>query len=194
MSTSDPTLPPSKSPQQSNPSGPPPPTLTDRLTPEVRQAREAIYARFLSAEESLNRFLSAALARETSIANTIASLAPPPQTGEKVLPGLIYVLVGTMAGSIVTRNRGIILRASVPVAVGIGVGWALIPHTMRNVGDLIWEGEQKVQPIAEGHLMVRGFVTEAVKQTKIHGKVAGDWVDRAAQDTRKTIEGWVKGS
>lgn len=162
--------------------------------PEVRRARKALYARFSRAEESVNRFLSAALAHETSIANTIASLAPPPQSGEKVLPGLIYVLVSTMAGSIVTRNRGIFLRTTIPLAIGIGAGWTLIPYTMQNVGDLIWEGEQKVQPVAEGHVMIRGFVTEATRQANIHGRIARDWVDERTADTRKTIEGWVKGA
>lgn len=163
------------------------------MVPEVRRAREVVYTQFLAAEESVNRFLSAALAREASIANTIASLAPPPQSGEKVLPGLIYVLVSTMAGNIVTRNRGIFLRTAFPLTTGVVAGWMLIPHTMQNVGDLIWEGEQKIQPLAEGHLVVRGFVTEAIRQTKIHGKVARNWVDETAGDARKIIEGWVNG-
>ena len=155
--------------------------------------RLVIYKRFLSAEESFNHFLSSALAREASLANTIASLAPPPESSEKVLPGAVYVLIATMAGTIITRNRGIFLRATFPLAVGVGAGWALIPYTMRNVGDLMWEGEKMAPPIAEGHMFVRGFVTEAVEQTKIHTKVARDWANRTSGDAREIIEGWVKG-
>ena len=62
--------------------------------------------------------MSYAFKKEKNFTNTIASLAPSPETGEQLLPGAIYVLVATLAGSIVSRNRGIFLRATVPLAVG----------------------------------------------------------------------------
>ncbi len=56
-----------------------------------------------------------AFALEQSFTSTVASLAPPArESGERLMPGLIYVLVAAMAGSIVTRNRNILLRSSVP--------------------------------------------------------------------------------
>ena len=74
------------------------------------------------AEKYLNSGLTFFFRKETDIANTIASLAPSAETGEQLLPGLIYVLVATMAGTIMSRNRNLLIRATFPAAVGITAG------------------------------------------------------------------------
>ena len=126
------------------------------------------------------------------MANTIASLAPPPETGEQLLPGAIYVLVATMAGSIVSRNRNILIRATFPLAVGITAGWVLIPVTMQNIADLSWEYEKKVPMVAETHAQIRGFTREAWRQTKVHAQAVTRWADETAGESRQTLEGWVR--
>ena len=136
--------------------------------------------------------MSWALRKETNFTNTIASLAPAPETGEQLLPGAIYVLVATMAGSIVSRNRGILLRATFPLAVGITAGWMLIPVTMQNIADLSWEYEKRVSVISETHATIRGFTTETWRQLKVHGKLTLDWADKTTGDARKRLENWVE--
>ena len=144
------------------------------------------------AENSINNFMSWALRKETSMANTIASLAPPPETGEQLLPGAIYVLVGTMAGSIVSRNRNILIRATFPLAVGIAAGWMLIPVTMQNIADLTWKYEKRVPVIAETHAQISGLTREAWRQTKIHTQAVTRWADETAGESRERVEGWVR--
>lgn len=136
--------------------------------------------------------MSWAFKKETDFTNTISSLAPAAETGEQLLPGAIYVLVATMAGSIVSRNRGIFLRATFPLAVGITAGWLLIPVTMQNTADLIWEYEKKVPIISETHSQIRGYTRETWKQTKIHTQALTNWADKTAGDSRRKIEGWVE--
>ena len=136
--------------------------------------------------------MSWVLRKETSFANTVADLAPAPETGEQLLPGAIYVLVATMAGSIVSRNRGIFIRATFPLAVGITAGWMLIPVTMRNVADLSWEYERKVPVISETHAQISGFAKEAWRQTKIHAQQTIKWADQTAGSSREKVEGWVQ--
>ncbi|OAP56345.1 hypothetical protein AYL99_09524 [Fonsecaea erecta] len=164
------------------------PTPTDRLAEQVKKGRLFLYHQSLAAETSFNKFLSWAFRKETDFSNTIASLAPAPETGEQLLPGAIYVLVATLTGSIVTRNRGIFLRTTFPLAVGIAAGWYLIPVTMRNTSDLIWEYEKKVPVISETHAQISGFAKEAWKQTRAHTKFATDWADEKATEARKTVE------
>lgn len=132
-----------------------------------------------------------AFRKETNLANTIASLAPSPESGEQLLPGAIYVLVSTMAGSIVTRNRGIFVRATFPLAVGITAGWMLIPVTMRNTSDLIWEYEKRVPAISETHLQIRDAVQETWKQARTYAQGATRWADDTASETRKKVEDLV---
>ncbi|EXJ89595.1 hypothetical protein A1O3_02662 [Capronia epimyces CBS 606.96] len=167
------------------------PTPTDRLTEQVKKARLFLYDQSLAAENGVNDLLTWAFKKETNLTSTIASLAPAPETGEQLLPGVIYVLVATMAGSIVSRNRGIFLRATFPLAVGVTAGWLLIPVTMRNTSNLIWEYEEKVPVISETHLQVRGFVQDAWRAAKVHAKLATDWADETTSETRKRVEDFV---
>jgi len=167
------------------------PTPTDRLTSEVKKVRLFLYDQSLAAENGVNEFLTWAFQKETSFSNTVASLAPAAETGEQLLPGAIYVLVATLAGSIVSRNRGIFLRATFPLAVGITAGWMLIPVTMRNTSDLIWEYEKKVPVVSETHAQIGGFVKQAWKQASLHARVASDWADETANETRKRVEDLV---
>lgn len=171
---------------------PPSPTPTDRLTAQVKRARLFLYDQSLSAENHINGALSWAFTKENNFTNTIASLAPDPRTGEQLLPGAIYVLVATMAGSIISRNRGLFLRTTVPIAVGITAGWMLIPVTMQNIADLSWKYEKKVPFISETHATIRGFVVEGWRQTRDRSKAAARWADETAGESRKKVENWVE--
>jgi len=103
------------------------PTPTDRLEKQIRSARLWLHDQAVFAEKHFNAGLTWAFRKETDFTNTIARLAPGPETGEQLLPGLIYVLVATMAGSIVSRNRNILIRATFPAAVGITAGEHYLP-------------------------------------------------------------------
>ena len=136
--------------------------------------------------------MSAFLAREQSFTSTIASLAPPPQTGEQLMPGALYVLVASMAGTIISRNRNILLRATTPAAVGIGAAYVVLPHTMKNVGDLIWSFEEKSEFIAVNHLRIRGALIEGWKQGKIRSEKTRQWSEEVVKGGREAIERWVR--
>jgi MICOS complex subunit MIC26 len=129
---------------------------------------------------------------EQSFTNTVASLAPPRESGEKLMPGAIYVLVAGMAGSIITRNRNILMRASLPLALGIGAGWVVLPITMGNVSNLIWKYEQRFPPVAEGHLKIRHGIERGWHFAKVHREVGVQYVDEKVTDARETVEGWVR--
>lgn len=108
------------------------------------------------------------------------------------MPGALYVLVATMAGSIVSRNRNILLRASVPFAVGLGAAWVVLPVTTRNVADLVWTFEEKAPVIANNHLRIRGAAMEGWRQIKLRGEATRQWSDERVKDSRQVVEGWVK--
>lgn len=108
------------------------------------------------------------------------------------MPGAIYVLVAAMAGSIVTRNRNILLRASVPLAMGVGAGWTVLPVTSRNVADLAWKYEQKVPAVADAHLQIREGLSKGVSFARVHKDLGVRMVDEKVTDARETVEGWVK--
>ncbi|KAI9745342.1 MAG: hypothetical protein M1818_001622 [Claussenomyces sp. TS43310] len=167
-------------------------TPTDRLAVQIGKTRLFLYAHVAAAETKVNSMMDSLLHLENTFTSTIAGLAPSPQSGEKLMPGSIYVLVAAMTGSIVSRNRNIVLRGLVPLAVGIGAGWVVLPITMRNVSDLLWTYEEKFPVVAEGHLRTRQSIVKAWDMARLHSQLAVNAVDDKVGEAREVVEEWVK--
>ncbi|KAI1213959.1 apolipo protein O-domain-containing protein [Annulohypoxylon truncatum] len=168
------------------------PTPTDRLAVQIGKARLFLYRYAVATEDAVNNAVDAAFGLERSFTETVASLAPPRESGEKLMPGLVYVLVASMAGSIASRNRNLVLRASVPLAFGVGAGWLLIPVTMTNVADLLWTYERRFPALADAHLKTQQGVQDAWRFARVHVDVGKTYVDEKVSDARDIVEGWVK--
>ncbi|KAF2121737.1 apolipo protein O-domain-containing protein [Lophiotrema nucula] len=168
------------------------PTPTDRLAVQIGYARLWAYKQATKAEDGVNNALTETLKLEHSFTSTIRGLAPSRESGEKVLPGGLYVLVATMAGSIITRNRNILLRASVPVAIGIGTAYAVIPVTMENVGNLVWKYEEKYPVLADTHLRAKARVQSFWETGKAHTAMSAGMLQDKVGETREKLEDWVK--
>ncbi|KAF9879920.1 hypothetical protein CkaCkLH20_02731 [Colletotrichum karsti] len=179
-------------PPTEEPSKPRGPTPTERLAVQIGKARLGLYQYAVGAEDAVNRTMDRAFNLEQSFTGTIASLAPPRESGETLMPGAIYVLVAAMAGSIITRNRSIILRATAPLALGITAGWTVLPITMGNVSNLAWKYEQRFPVIAQGHIKLRESIENSWRATKIHSQIGVRYVDEKVTDARETVEDWVK--
>ena len=108
------------------------------------------------------------------------------------MPGALYVLVAAMTGSIISRNRNILLRATVPFAVGLGAAWVVLPATMRNVGDLVWTYEEKVPVVSINHMRIKGAVEEGWRQAKIREEATKKWIDETVGESMEAVEGWVR--
>ncbi|KAL1800324.1 hypothetical protein ACET3X_000666 [Alternaria dauci] len=168
------------------------PTPTDRLAVQIGRARMALYEQAVRGEKAVDNALTETLRLEHSFTSTIRSLAPPRESGEKVLPGALYVLVSSMAGSIITRNRNILLRTSVPVAVGITAANLVLPITTKNVGDLIWTYEERYPVLADTHLRMKSRISQFIETGKAHAQGTVGMVEGKLADTRENLEGWVK--
>lgn len=145
-----------------------------------------------AAEDKVNSLMASFLDLENSFTSTIAGLAPSPQSGERLTPGAIYVLVAAMTGSIISRNRNIVLRGVTPLAIGIGAGWVVLPVTMRNISDLLWTYEEKFPVIADSHLRTRASIQRVWETGKAHSQMTVNMVEDKVGEARETVEGWVK--
>ena len=171
----------------------PRPTPTDRLAHQICRARQLLQVYASTAEDRANGLLSRALESERTFTGTIASLAPPPQSNEHLLPGTMYVLVAGMGGSILSRNRGLFLRTATPLTVGLGAAYVVLPITMRNVGDLVWSWEVNRAPgWAAGHMRIRGAVEQGWKEAQDRLEGSKRWGIQKVQASREAVEGWVK--
>ncbi|KAF2155217.1 hypothetical protein K461DRAFT_266518 [Myriangium duriaei CBS 260.36] len=168
------------------------PTPTDRLAAQVKETRLFLHKYAVQAEDGVNNAMSKFLQLESDFTSTIASLAPPKGSNEKVLPGAVYVLVAAMAGSIVTRNRNILLRAAVPVAAGITTSHYALPITTRNVGDLIWKYEERYPVIRDNHLRARQSISHFIETGKAHSQMGLAMAEDKVQGVRESVEEWVR--
>lgn len=168
------------------------PTPTDRLAQQIGRGRLALYHQAVRSEQAVDRALTETLRLEHSFTTTLRSLAPPRESGERIFPGALYVLVASMAGSIVTRNRNIVLRASLPAAVGITAAYAVLPLTMHNVGSLLWSYEEKYPVLADTHLRTRASIAHFIDTGKAHAGMTVGMVQDKVHDVRDSMEGWVK--
>ncbi|TQS34474.1 hypothetical protein Golomagni_05140 [Golovinomyces magnicellulatus] len=167
------------------------PTTTDRLALEIRKARLFLYSHVSLLEGKVNEVLDSAFHLEESFTSTIASLAPAPHTGEKLMPGTLYVVVAAMTGSIVARKSNILLRAMLPMATGITAGSFLLPVTFRNISDLVWKNEQRFPVIADTHTRTVEAIEKAERMARIHSQQAVEMVNNKVSSTRKSIINWV---
>lgn len=154
----------------------------------MRQARLFVYRNSLAVENSFNDFLSRALNVENAFTNTVASLAPSPESGEHFMPGGVYVIVAAMAGSIVSRNRGLILRGASPLVFGTVAAWSLLPVTMRNVSDLVWDYEKKVPAVADGHVQLREKAEHIWNTGIAHSGMTRGIMEEKIGEARKKLE------
>lgn len=173
------------------PPNPSDPTPTDRVQTQVRRARLGIYDISSQAETSFNNFLARAFNVEHNFTTTIRSLAPPSDINEPLLPGFVYILVATLSGSIITRNRGFLLRFSVPLALGIGTARATIPYTMRNVDGLVWKYEERYPAVADAHVRVRERARRVWETGKAHTQGSLAVLEEKVDEAREGVEGWV---
>lgn len=144
------------------------------------------------AEKAVNNFLTRTLKFESAVTSRIAALAPPRGSGEKLMPGILYVLVASMAGSIVSRNRGFLLRILTPPTFGVATAYQVIPITTRNVEGLIWEWEEKYPVIAQNHIKASERISRFVETGKAHSQMAVAQMEVGLGEARRKMEAWVR--
>ncbi len=136
----------------------------------------------------MDKFMDA----EHSFTSTITSLAPPKESNEKLLPGGIYVLVAAMAGSIISRNRNILIRFVTPIITGVATAHYVVPRTTKNVGDLIWRYEQKYPVVRDNHLRVTERVRHFIETGKAHSQMGLAIAEDRVHGVRESVQDWVK--
>jgi organizing structure protein 2 len=168
-------------------------TPTDRLAGQVSQFRLVLHNYASKLETSADDLLASAFSAERTVSSTIASLAPSRESGEKVMPGVLYVLVAAMGGSVLTRNRNFVLRTITPLAFGITAANVVIPNTTHNVGQLIWRWEQKYAPsVAKAHEDGQARTVKFVATGWEHSKMSAQMLEGKISEARHSIEGWVQ--
>jgi len=165
---------------------------TDRLAAQIRESRLFLHSKAVATEDAVNNGMSRFMAAEHNFTSTIASLAPPKESNEKLLPGGIYVLVAAMAGSILSRNRNILLRFATPLATGVTTAHYVVPHTTRNVGDLVWRYEEKFPVVRDNHLRISEGVKHFVETGKAHSQMGYYKAEEKVVEAKESVLDFVR--
>ncbi|KAJ6261125.1 LOW QUALITY PROTEIN: hypothetical protein Dda_3790 [Drechslerella dactyloides] len=169
-------------------------TPTERLATEIGTGRRALYTQVVKVQRSLDDLFDRYLHIEHTVTTTIADIAPSQRSGETVIPGVLFVAISAMAGSVLARRRMFPLRVLAPVVTGVAASWYFLPETTRNVADLAWRWEQKVPAVAEAHLATRRGVEDGWSAATGTYRQARETVEESTAKARRTIEGWVRNS
>jgi organizing structure protein 2 len=97
----------------------------------------------------------------------LKSLAPPPET-EPIFPGLLFVGISTLFGSILARPRSVPVRILAPPTFAFTAMLYFLPNTSHNVGDYLWHVEKRYVPGVEK------------RQSALVGHMGGMWRDAIA--------------
>jgi MICOS complex subunit MIC26 len=112
----------------------------------------------------------------------IKSLASP---SESLTPGILYVGVATLSGSIVARNRALATRLLLPSTLFIASMHHFLPKTTHNVSAYLNSLEAEYFPtLAEKHRIGREHTQMTLERIK-------DWTKNGRERFNQSVESFV---
>ncbi|QHS73535.1 Mic26p [Saccharomyces paradoxus] len=129
-------------------------------------------------------------AREQNFTSTIASLHTDPN--ERLIPGFSSILVAFMTGSVLTRRKTWLLRATMPIILGSCCFAYAMPTTFRNTMYLIHDLEMNTFPRfveRQDHVWkeIKRFSTASVQCYYDARK----WLNKDVEKTGDSIKDWT---
>lgn len=128
---------------------------SDSLEKYFGKGRSWLYGKTELGKQKVDKAFEKYINAEKSVTSLFSEIK---SEKEDILPGGIYVLVSTLSGSILARNRSFLVRGFMPVVFGAAAFRYFLPQTCNNTGKLIWRFEQKAPAIAEAHVKTQQHV------------------------------------
>jgi len=165
---------------------PEPPT---ELENQIRIAREAVQSTYNDTNTILQGWVSMWIGVEHAVEKRVKSLKAPE---ESITPGILYVGVATLTGSILARSRGLPIRLILPPALFLGSLNQFLPHTAANIGAHISRLEHQYVPRAAE------IQDTAIAHSQMTWQMAKDRADEGRESIGKGVftavgqlEGWT---
>lgn len=126
----------------------------------LKDARLFLYKQLVLVENELST-------TKTAINNEYADLKYQyhQMVEEPLLPNLIYILTGSLTGSIIVRNRLLPIRFITPLIFGTAVFALSMPKTFDNTLTLLSQYEQKWPELYETHRLVNALTRDYYQQS-----------------------------
>ncbi|KAI8981445.1 apolipo protein O-domain-containing protein [Pilobolus umbonatus] len=111
---------------------------------------------------------------------------------EEVFPNILYVGVAALAGTIIARNRNVVLRFLTSTALATGASYYLLPKTTQNVFQHLEKLENQYPPIKSAHQTVNHTVNDVCQQVDSTLSHLSGMVDANTSKLREQIESKTK--
>ncbi|KAF9450981.1 hypothetical protein P691DRAFT_797432 [Macrolepiota fuliginosa MF-IS2] len=143
------------------------------LENHIGVARRQMCQTYRDGREYVQGWVSKWIGIEHAVENRVKSIISPQ---ESLTPGLLYVGVATLTGSILARNRLLVTRLILPPVFLVASAKHFLPKTTRNLTDYVGSIEDTYFPnfsekheIAKTHTaMTWERIREATKGTRAH--------------------------
>lgn len=158
------------------------------LERQIGVARRAVAGVYLKAHQEVQGAVSKWIGVEQAVERRVKSIVVPE---EPLTPGLLYVGVSALTGSILTRNRSMFMRFALPPTLLLLSFDHFLPKTYHNLFSYLGSLEDKYLPaVAEKHDIARAhsaMTWERIKDATKGGRATlGSGVENVvhkAQDT-----------
>ncbi|KAI8974850.1 apolipo protein O-domain-containing protein [Trametes punicea] len=142
------------------------------LEKKIGVARRAVIATYQDARDRVQSVVSRWIGVEQAVENRVKSLIAP---DEPLTPGILYVGVATLTGSVLARNR-LFWRLTLPPALFVFSLNHFLPKTTHNVSSYLGELEERHFPaLAEKHEIAKqhsAMTWERLKESTRSGREA----------------------
>ncbi|CAG8578151.1 18464_t:CDS:10 [Rhizophagus irregularis] len=126
-----------------------------RLEKEIRQTRIQVIKAARDFEQQIHGVANKWIAIEQDTEKIVAQ-------DERLMPGALYISVAGLAGTIIARNRNVLLRIASPLFFTIASSYYFLPKTSHNILKKIQEYEQKSPKLLKVHYSI----SEVASDTK----------------------------
>ncbi|KII83788.1 hypothetical protein PLICRDRAFT_702358 [Plicaturopsis crispa FD-325 SS-3] len=162
----------------------PDPIITLVETPSALElhigtARRAIQATVADATTRVHGVVDRWIGVEHAVESRVKSLIDPT---EPLTPGVLYVGIATLTGSILARSRALPLRIALPPTLLVLSLQQFLPKTASNISAYGGELEERFFPtLAQKHAVANAHTAMAVEMAKDRARGSREWLGGAVE-------------
>ncbi|KAG6884031.1 hypothetical protein C0993_001961 [Termitomyces sp. T159_Od127] len=147
------------------------------LEREIGVVRRQVTEVLLNTHSQIQGVVSRWIGIENAIENRVKSIISP---NEPLTPGLLYVGVATLSGSILARNRMLATRLLLPPIFLFASAKHFLPQTTGNLTYISSLEDTHFPTLAEKHAIANAHTQMAWERLKDASRNGRDWVNRGA--------------
>ncbi|KDR78121.1 hypothetical protein GALMADRAFT_94652 [Galerina marginata CBS 339.88] len=148
------------------------------LEKEIGVARRHVMRTYADAHAHVQGWVSKWIGVEHAVENRVKSIISPE---ESMTPGLLYVGVATLTGSILARNRIILTRLLLPPIFLVASAHHFLPKTTGNLADYLGQLEETYFPtLAQKHEVAKAHSQMTWERMKEATKSGREQVNNGA--------------